>query len=133
MSVNQEFILEILLESGLVSHEQLEQAQGAGQGTSAVESLMQSGILSEEDYMRALATHASMEFVDVLGFNVSEEILGVVIRKVVIPVAAGRNLAVLLEAAVRNHILRLRGIDSTAEFMARQSNAIQLDEDDEID
>ena len=65
--------------------------------------------------------------------DLSEEILGVVIRKVVIPVAAGRNLAVLLEAAVRNHILRLRGIDSTAEFMARQSNAIQLDEDDEID
>jgi HPr kinase/phosphorylase len=65
--------------------------------------------------------------------DLSEEILGVVIRKVVIPVAAGRNLAVLLEAAVRNHILRLRGIDSTAEFMARQSNAIELDEDDEID
>ncbi|MEI6872011.1 MAG: GspE/PulE family protein [Verrucomicrobiota bacterium] len=76
MSVNQEFILEILLESGLVSHEQLEQAQSAGHGTSAVESLLQSGILSDVDYMRALATHASMEFVDVLGFNVSEEILG---------------------------------------------------------
>ena len=37
-----------------------------------------------------------------------------------IPVAAGRNLAVLLEAAVRNYILQLRGIHSTAEFMERQ-------------
>ena len=35
------------------------------------------------------------------------------IRKVTIPVAAGRNLAVLVEAAVRNYVLQLRGIDST--------------------
>src|SRR5205814_4011321 len=55
----------------------------------------------------------------------SEDILGVTVRKVVIPVAAGRNLAVLLEAAVRNHILKLRGVDSTAEFLARQKR--QLD------
>jgi HPr kinase/phosphorylase len=50
----------------------------------------------------------------------SEEILGVTVRKVIIPVAAGRNLAVLVEAAVRNEILKLRGIDSTEEFLARQ-------------
>ena len=52
--------------------------------------------------------------------EISEDILGVAVRKVVIPVAAGRNLAVLLEAAVRNHILQLRGIHSTQEFIARQ-------------
>jgi HPr kinase/phosphorylase len=52
----------------------------------------------------------------------NEEILGVTIRKVTIPVAAGRNLAVLVEAAVRNEILKLRGIDSMAEFLARQSS-----------
>jgi HPr kinase/phosphorylase len=53
--------------------------------------------------------------------ELSEEILGMTVRKVVIPVAAGRNLAVLLEAAVRNHVLALRGIHSTAEFeMNRQ-------------
>jgi len=55
----------------------------------------------------------------------SEDILGVAIRKVVIPVAAGRNLAVLLEAAVRNYILQLRGIHSTAEFMERQRAEIK--------
>jgi len=57
--------------------------------------------------------------------ELSEEILGVPIRKVVIPVAAGRNLAVLLEAAVRNYILQLRGIHSTAEFMERQRAEIK--------
>jgi len=54
----------------------------------------------------------------------AEEILGVTVRKVVIPVAAGRNLAVLLEAAVRNYILQLRGINSSAEFVARQKRAM---------
>src|SRR5438309_7207946 len=43
----------------------------------------------------------------------SEEILGVTVRKVTIPVAAGRNLAVLVEAAVRNEILKLRDRKST--------------------
>jgi len=59
--------------------------------------------------------------------ELAEEILGVTVRKVVIPVAAGRNLAVLLEAAVRNYILQLRGKDSAAEFLARQKQA--MDED----
>jgi HPr kinase/phosphorylase len=57
--------------------------------------------------------------------ELSDEILGVTIRKVIIPVAAGRNLAVLVEAAVRNEILKLRGIDSMAEFLARQSQEMQ--------
>ena len=57
--------------------------------------------------------------------ELSEEILGVIVRKVIIPVAAGRNLAVLVEAAVRNEILKLRGIDTTAEFLARQKQQMQ--------
>jgi len=60
--------------------------------------------------------------------ELTEEILGVTVRKVTIPVAAGRNLAVLVEAAVRNEILKLRGIDSTAEFLARQK--LQMDEEE---
>ena len=55
----------------------------------------------------------------------TENVLGVSIRKVVLPVAAGRNLAVLLEAAVRATILLLRGIDSMDEFMQRQQLAME--------
>lgn len=54
----------------------------------------------------------------------SEQLMGMDIRKVTIPVAAGRNLAVLTEAAVRNHVLQLRGIDSTQEFISRQAQQI---------
>ena len=50
----------------------------------------------------------------------SEEVLGLPIRKVLIPVASGRNLAVLTEAAVRNTILQLRGIDTMGDFLQRQ-------------
>ena len=56
-----------------------------------------------------------------------EEIMGVKVRKVVLPVAAGRNLAVLVEAAVRNYVLQLRGIDSTQDFIQRQEQHVGRD------
>jgi HPr kinase/phosphorylase len=57
----------------------------------------------------------------------NENILGIPIRRVAIPVAAGRNLAVLLEAAVRTTILQFRGIDSMTEFVDRQQRALEDD------
>jgi len=56
-----------------------------------------------------------------------QEVLGVPIRRVTIPVAAGRNLAVLVEAAVRNFVLNQRGIDSTMEFIERQQKLMEED------
>ena len=53
-----------------------------------------------------------------------EDILGMPVRKVVIAVDAGRNLAVLVEAAVRNTVLQLRGIDTYAEFVRRHQSAM---------
>lgn len=54
-----------------------------------------------------------------------EEILALPVRKVVITVDAGRNLAVLVEAAVRNTILQLRGIDTYQEFIERHQRAMK--------
>ncbi len=51
-------------------------------------------------------------------------ILGVSIPKRIIPVAPGRNLAVLVEAAVREYILRSGGYNATQEFIQKQSRAI---------
>ncbi|NNM80075.1 MAG: HPr kinase/phosphorylase [Gallionella sp.] len=48
-----------------------------------------------------------------------QEILGVNISTVNIPVVAGRNLAVLVEAAARNFVLQQRGINTMDEFVAR--------------
>ena len=55
----------------------------------------------------------------------NEDILNVPVRKVVIAVDAGRNLAVLVEAAVRSTILQLRGIDTYREFIERHQKAMQ--------
>jgi HPr kinase/phosphorylase len=54
-----------------------------------------------------------------------EEILGQPVRKVVIAVDAGRNLAVLVEAAVRSTVLQLRGIDTYQDFLKRHQKAIE--------
>src|SRR3954467_6428224 len=59
----------------------------------------------------------------------NEDILNVPVRKVVIAVDAGRNLAVLVEAAVRNTILQLRGIDTYKEFVERHQKAMQKPEE----
>lgn len=57
----------------------------------------------------------------------TQDVLGIPVRKVVIPVTAGRNIAVLVEAAVRNSILQLRGIDTYAEFVERHRQAMERD------
>lgn len=56
-----------------------------------------------------------------------EDVLGVGVRKVVLPVVAGRNIAVLVEAAVRNTILQLRGINTYEEFVERHRRAMERD------
>ena len=54
-----------------------------------------------------------------------QDVLGIGVRKVVIQVVAGRNIAVLVEAAVRNTILQLRGINTYDEFVERHRQAMQ--------
>jgi HPr kinase/phosphorylase len=56
-------------------------------------------------------------------------ILGIEIPTVTLAVVAGRNLAVLVEAAVRHYILQTRGYDSTKDFLDRHEAAMreQLD------
>ena len=55
----------------------------------------------------------------------TETILDVTVRSITLPVAVGRNLAVLVEAAVRNYILQLRGKDSTREFLDRHQKMMK--------
>jgi len=54
-----------------------------------------------------------------------EEVLGVKVPKVRIPIAAGRNIAVLVEVAIRNHMLLLRGINATRQFTQRQQREMK--------
>lgn len=56
--------------------------------------------------------------------QLTRTILDVEIPEVVLFVGAGRNLAVLVEAAVRSYILRMWGIDTLKDFMQRQQTLI---------
>ncbi len=53
-----------------------------------------------------------------------QDVLDVPVRKVVIQVVAGRNIAVLVEAAVRNTILQMRGVDTYKDFVERHRLAM---------
>jgi HPr kinase/phosphorylase len=55
----------------------------------------------------------------------TERVLDVEINKVMIPIAAGRNIAVLVEVAVRNHMLLLRGVNATQQLTKRQKQLMQ--------
>jgi HPr kinase/phosphorylase len=55
----------------------------------------------------------------------TQDVLGIPVRKVIIQVVAGRNIAVLVEAAVRNSILQLRGIDTYQDFVERHRKAME--------
>ncbi len=53
------------------------------------------------------------------------EILGVTLPSLLIPVSPGRNLATIVEVAVRNHLLKQLGIHSAREFVERQANRVR--------
>ncbi|MFT5503010.1 MAG: HPr kinase/phosphorylase [Gammaproteobacteria bacterium] len=76
-------------------------------------------------HMERLTKENSTSF-DRLGNNIkTRNILGVDIPEVVLPVAPGRNLAVLVEAAARNHLLNLSGYNAAEDFIERQNRLIQ--------
>jgi len=52
-------------------------------------------------------------------------IMEVEIPEITLPVGPGRNLAVLVEAAVRNHILNVKGYDASQAFIERQKQRLE--------
>ncbi len=58
------------------------------------------------------------------GAHTDRTVLGVSVSQVTVPVAPGRNLSVLVESAVRNHLLRMKGYDAAEVLIERQQQAI---------
>ncbi len=55
----------------------------------------------------------------------ARHVLDLDVPMITLPVMPGRNLAVLTEAATRTHILRAKGVDPAAAFMARHSHFLE--------
>lgn len=58
----------------------------------------------------------------------SNEVLGVPITAITLPVAPGRNLAVMVEAAIRNYLLSHRGYHAAEDLMQRQAEEMNRNE-----
>lgn len=91
MAQNDDYVIEILKDTGLVTKSQLERARAEAPGE-VVSKLIEHGIFTREDVARALAGSASMEYVDIgqmaIAPNVIEEIPPDIARRYrVIPIA----------------------------------------------
>jgi HPr kinase/phosphorylase len=69
---------------------------------------------------------------DRLGLDTeTEDVLGMPVPRIRMPVAPGRNLATLIEVAARNHLLRLRGRHAAQALAERlERRLLQLAEGD---
>ena len=73
MAQNDDYIIEILLETSLISKGQLERARSElGSEETVIEALIRLGIVTQEDVTRALAAHAAMDYVDLSALTISE-------------------------------------------------------------
>jgi HPr kinase/phosphorylase len=64
------------------------------------------------------------------GDSSTQKVLDLEIPKITLPVIAGRNLSVLVEAAVRDFMLKMKGYDAAAAFVARHTRILQSKERD---
>jgi HPr kinase/phosphorylase len=53
------------------------------------------------------------------GIIATRDILGISIPEITLPIAPGRNLAVLVEAAARNYLLSINGYNAAADLQSR--------------
>ena len=90
MTNNEDYILELLLDTCLVTREQVEEAKAEAQpGQSVVEALIAREAISRNDVLRALATHSSMEYVDLSQMAIAQEVIDIV------PVEVARRYKVI--------------------------------------
>ncbi|MEI6561705.1 MAG: ATPase, T2SS/T4P/T4SS family [Verrucomicrobiota bacterium] len=93
MTNNEDYIIELLLDTCLVTREQVEEAKAeAKPGQSVVESLISRESVSRNDVLRALATHSSMEYVDLSQMAIAQDVIDIVPLEVarrykVVPIA----------------------------------------------
>ncbi|MFK5913275.1 MAG: hypothetical protein QM484_02795 [Woeseiaceae bacterium] len=82
-------------------------------------------IIRLESNMDKIGENAQLWESDRLGsMQHMTSVLNIDIPEIKIPVAPGRNIAIVIEAAVRNHLLYLDGYNAAEDFIQRQQEAI---------
>ncbi len=80
MTSNDKYVLEILLENGLVLPGQLDKARAGivKEGVSPLDVLVEQGVLSEHDVLAALASQFGMDLISLRGVDIPREVLDAV-------------------------------------------------------
>jgi HPr kinase/phosphorylase len=104
-----------------------------GLGVLNIRAMFGDSAIKDSKYLRVIVHlekmgEDQMRTIDRLrGSHQKNTILGVEVEQVTLPVAPGRNLAVLVEIAVRNHILALKGYHAAEDFIQRQQKFMEQD------
>lgn len=104
-----------------------------GLGILNIRAMFGDSAIKDSKYLRVIVhlekmSDEQMRTIDRLrGSHQKNTILGVDVEQVTLPVAPGRNLAVLIEIAVRNHILALKGYHAAEDFIQRQQHFLEQD------
>lgn len=102
-----------------------------GLGVLNIREMYGDGAIKQSKYLRLIITllpadrHSHPDRIS--SDNASREVLGVNISEITLPVAPGRNLAVMVEAAVLNYLLKSRGYDAGRELIQRQQRLMNPD------
>ena len=75
MPANDEYVIEMLMDVGLLSQEQAEEIAGRTGGAHMIDTLIREGTVSEEDVARTLASQNGMDFVDLNQVTPSPELI----------------------------------------------------------
>jgi HPr kinase/phosphorylase len=87
--------------------------------------------IKDQKYLRLIIHLARMDQYELsrmdrlAGNRGTRRLLGLEIPEVMVPVAPGRNMAILVETAVRSHILRLKGYQASDDFIERQRREVE--------
>lgn len=101
-----------------------------GLGVLNIRSLFGDSAIKTNKYLRLIISLQKMSEAELLqmdrlrGSSRTRTILEVEIPEITLPVAPGRNLAVAVETAVRNHILKHKGYDAAEDFIQRQQRML---------
>ena len=76
MPANDDYVIEILKDVGLVTQEQVQEMSGRTGGLHLVDNLVKEGLVSAEDITRTLASQNGMDYIDLAQVTPSPELVG---------------------------------------------------------
>jgi type IV pilus assembly protein PilB len=75
--LNDDYVVDVLQEVGLITRTQVDQARSNGKSAGVVDALIEEGLVTQEDIARTLAAQSGMDFVDLNELAVPPNIVGI--------------------------------------------------------